>query len=162
MIGKQTIKKYCCEDISLIENFDIAVNSPDKWDCHHRKEIENGRIVSVKELKEQGLYYNRPAEELIFLSKIEHMSLHHKGKSGERNPMYGKHCSEEHKMKIGESMKGKFINRKDQSKSVICVETGEVFESMRDAQRKTGIRHISEACHGNCKTAGGYHWKFYN
>ena len=104
MICDETVRKYCCENPSLIENFDIAVNSPDKWECHHRKEIENGRIVSVKELKEQGLYYHRPAEELIFLSTAQHKSLHSKG---ENNSNYGKKFSVEHRRKLSEAHKGK-------------------------------------------------------
>lgn len=33
------IFKYCDGDISLIENYKEAVNSKEKWDCHHRLEI---------------------------------------------------------------------------------------------------------------------------
>ena len=63
-----------------------------------------------------------------------------------------KHFSEEHKRKIIEA----------HSKKVLCLETNEVFESTRDAQRKTGIFHnsISNVCNGKRKTAGGYHLKF--
>lgn len=78
MICYENIKEYCCEDISLIENYDIAVNSPDKYDCHHRLEIQNGKEISVKELKELGLYYNRPANELIFITHNEHTAMHGK------------------------------------------------------------------------------------
>lgn len=44
---------------------------------------------------------------------------------------------------------------------VICVETGELFISTRDAWRKTGVSysHISECARQKRKTAGGYHWK---
>lgn len=78
MICYETIVDYCREDISLIENYDIAANSPDKYDCHHRLEIQNGKEISVKELKEQGLYYNRPANELIFITHSEHTAMHGK------------------------------------------------------------------------------------
>lgn len=69
---------YCCEDISLIENYEIAVNSPEKYDCHHKLEIQGNNILSVKELKEQNLYYKRPAKELIFLTHKEHCRIHGK------------------------------------------------------------------------------------
>lgn len=69
-------QRYCCEDISLIQNYEIAINSSDKYDCHHRLEIQDDKTVSVKELKEQGLYYKRPANELIFLKHSEHTLLH--------------------------------------------------------------------------------------
>lgn len=34
------------------------------------------------------------------------------------------------------------------------------YISTREAKRQTGIRHISEACNGTMKTAGGYKWKY--
>lgn len=78
MICYETIVDYCREDISLIENYEIAVNSPEKYDCHHRLEIQGNNVLSVKELKEQGLYYKRPAKELIFLTHEEHCRIHGK------------------------------------------------------------------------------------
>lgn len=79
-----------------------------------------------------------------------------KRKIGEANK--GMKRSEEEKRKISEVQK----NRKDLSKRVLCVETGEIFESMSDAERKTGIDHrnISAVCLGKQKTTGGYHWTF--
>ena len=74
----------------------------------------------------------------------------------------GKKFSEETKSKMSEARKGMFINRKDMSKKVLCIETGEVFNSAQDAQRKTGIyqSNISLACNGKRQTAGGVHWRF--
>lgn len=45
-------------------------------------------------------------------------------------------------------------------KSVICIETNIIYESIKEAKNKTGINHISEACNGKQKTAGGYHWQY--
>lgn len=51
-------------------------------------------------------------------------------------------------------------------KSVICVETGVVYESLKDAENKTGIYMgtISKVCNKieHYKTAGGFHWMFYD
>ena len=78
MICFKKAKKFCNEDISLIENYDKAISDPNKmWHCHHRKEI----ITSKKELIENNEYFNRPASELIFLTPFEHTSLHKKGKT---------------------------------------------------------------------------------
>lgn len=69
---------YCSEDISNIENFDKAQQDPERvWPCHHRDEIRLN--LSHKELKKRGLYYSRPAKDLIFLPPDEHRSLHMKG-----------------------------------------------------------------------------------
>jgi predicted nucleic acid-binding Zn-ribbon protein len=48
------------------------------------------------------------------------------------------------------------------SRKVVCIETGEVYRSIRQAEINTGISHstISNCCNGKGKTAGGYHWKF--
>lgn len=77
MISERQIKKYCCEDISLIENYYKAINDKTQvWDCHHRLEIHGKILLSANELKDLDLYYNRPAYELIFLTKQEHHELH--------------------------------------------------------------------------------------
>ncbi len=76
MIGKNA-KKFCCEDISLIENYQNALaDDKEIWECHHRLEIHGNIVLSVNDLKNQDLYYNRPAYELIFLSKKDHKQLH--------------------------------------------------------------------------------------
>lgn len=110
MINIISVKKYCNGDITQIENYDKAINDDTQtWHCHHRKETNEG--LSPKQLKELGLYYNRLASELIFLTKAEHNSIHHKGiplikMQGQHHPMYGKHRSEETKQKMSESRKG--------------------------------------------------------
>lgn len=57
----------------------------------------------------------------------------------------------------------KIANKSD---VVICIETGCVYESPHDAKMKTDINssHIKEVCVGGKgrKTAGGYHWMFYD
>lgn len=49
------------------------------------------------------------------------------------------------------------------SKPVLCVETGIIYCSMMDASRKTNIpiANIHKVCNGSRKTAGGYHWIYY-
>ena len=102
MICINTVNRYCKDDISLIENYDKAVNDKEQtWHCHHRLETELN--VSVQYLIDNDLYCNRPASELIFLTKNEHASLHN---TGEKNHMYGKHHSEETKKKQSEAQRG--------------------------------------------------------
>lgn len=96
MIDVYHAKKYCCEDISKIENYEQAMNDKTQtWICHHRTEIWWN--CTHKDLKANGCYYGRKALELIFLTKDEHNRIHHAGK---------KH-SEEHNRKMSEAMKGK-------------------------------------------------------
>lgn len=138
MICLEHAQKYCKDAISMIENYDKAItDQTETWICHHRL----GLVHSRKELERLGLYENRPAEELIFLTPSEHKSLHgmhmsdetrrkiaaaRKGKKwsdetkrkmsaakkGEKNPQYGKTPSDETRRKLSEAMKGKPSPRK--------------------------------------------------
>ena len=144
MICEKTIKKFCKDDISLIENYDKAIaDTTQVWHCHHRRET----IFSKSDLIEIGEYYNRPACELIFLTPNEHHRLHHLGKhpseesrkkiseankgkhlsedtrkklseslNGENNPMFGKHHSEETRKKMSEATKGKHLSEETRKK----------------------------------------------
>ena len=146
MINKQNFRlkqngKPCsncyCRNPELIENYDKAISDETQtWEVHHRKE----EFYSQKELKERNEYFDVPPEDLIFLTHKEHCKI------------------DSFRKRDSESM----INHKDLSKRVLCLETGEIFESTMDAQRKTGIYHgnISKVCHGKLKISGGYHWKF--
>ena len=95
--------KYYCKDYENIENYQKAKADDFKnWEVHHRLETHNSdgkrRLVDITadELKALNMYYNRPADELIFLTIYEHSRLH----------MKGKHLSEETKKKIAEASKG--------------------------------------------------------
>jgi hypothetical protein len=46
--------------------------------------------------------------------------------------------------------------------SVKNIDTGEIFESIKLAEEKTGIfsEHITNCCKGKYKSAGGYHWEY--
>ena len=110
MISENSAKSYCKDDISLIENYDKAVSDTTQiWHCHHRRET----VMSRKDLIEIGEYYNRPAIELIFLTKSEHNRLH---KSGENHPLFGKHLLEETRQKMSEANKGKHLSAETRQK----------------------------------------------
>lgn len=51
------------------------------------------------------------------------------------------------------------INAKKR-KPVKCIETNVIYNSITEAEKQTGYKHISDVCLGTRKTAGGYHWKF--
>ena len=62
-----------------IENYDKASAVDFKgFVLHHRREEEG---YTMKQLKEMGLYYRRPASELIFLTYKEHAEKHKKHKN---------------------------------------------------------------------------------
>lgn len=47
---------------------------------------------------------------------------------------------------------------------VLCIETGETYNSIAEAELITKIKrqNISKCCRGVQKTAGGYHWRYYD
>lgn len=94
---------------------------------------------------------------------------------GEKNPFYGKHHTEESKKKMSEAHKG--IKATDDTKqklseirkggknpkahAVICLETKQVFSTIKEGKEWLGRGNIRGCCRGRLKTAGGYHWMYY-
>lgn len=96
MIHEQNANAFCGEDISNIENYEKAVDDKTQtWDCHHRAEILPCGRFGVDDLKKFGLYFHRPASELIFLTRADHIKLH----------FTGTHRSEETKAKLSQTRK---------------------------------------------------------
>ena len=77
---------YCIpEQIEQIENYQFAKKDNfDGWNIHHRLETHTSdgekRLVNLSkaELIALDMYYNRLANELVFLTKSEHTSLHNR------------------------------------------------------------------------------------
>ena len=119
MISKRWLNKYCCEDISVIENYNNAItDKTQSWDCHHRLETHNSdgelrlESLTVEELKALNMYYNRPASELIFLTSSEHISMHGSVRTTEfrkniSNKLKGFKHSSNSKKKIADNKRGK-------------------------------------------------------
>jgi group I intron endonuclease len=91
---------------------------------------------------------------------------------GENNYWYGKQLSDEHKVNCSIASLGKKKSenaRKNMSESkkkpVLQLDKKTLniineYESIKIAQKINKIEHISDACNGKRKTAGGYVWKF--
>ena len=120
MININNAQEYCKEDISLIENYKQALeDTTQTWHCHHR--LETDLNVPQQYLIDNDLYINRPASELIFLTKSEHSKLHKigknhsketrkkmsKSKKGHQGWNEGKKHSKETRKKMSEAHKGK-------------------------------------------------------
>lgn len=154
MIKENNAKKYCCEDISLIENYNKAITDKEKmWDIHHRRECDDeGRtLFTHKQLKEMNLYFNRPADELIFVTRSMHWKLHREIHEKCWN-IGGKSRAGIEKRSIPVlqfSKDGTFI--KD-------------WPSISEASRKLGIArtYICACCKGRCESACGFVWRYKN
>lgn len=73
----------------------------------------------------------------------------------------GKHLSNETKEKLSLIRKNK-PNLKNRKK-IICLETNIIYDGITTAFKETNIKiaNIQSACSGRSKTAGGYHWCYY-
>ena len=95
-------------------------------------------------------------------NKISKSLLGHKGLSGKDNPMYGKSHSKEAREKISKAKKGKYtLGNSPNSKCVICIDTGEMFTSIKEATLKyPKATHISDCCKNIIKSSGKLHWRY--
>lgn len=99
---RHNFRKYC-DNFENIENYEKAKADNFKgWHCHHRLETHTSdgerRTVDISqaELIALGMYWHRPANELIFMTAKEHNAY-----------KKGKHHTEEAKKKIGNANKTK-------------------------------------------------------
>ena len=78
----------------------------------------------------------------------------------------GRMFTPEHRAKISKAKSGLATSGKNNShpRAVLCVETGVVFETIKDAGEFKGgsSKNIIACCRGRLKTSGGYHWRYVN
>lgn len=162
-------QKYCREDLSKIENYELAKADNFKgWTIHHRLELTlDGEFAhTADDLKRLDMYYNRPYFELIFLTRAEHQRLHRKGmklseetknklralNKGEKNHFYGKKHSDETKAKISTAKKGKKLSAETkallsrQRKDKPLSERNKI--SKAEAQRLIGLKYREYKANG--------------
>ena len=120
MISIVKAKQYCREDIAKIKNYNLAIaDNTQVWHCHHINEL----TFTHKELIKMKMYYNRPASELIFLTKSDHYKLHRtlcvsaeiRGINISKSQKGRKH-SKETKRKMSKSHKGKKLSKEHKRK----------------------------------------------
>lgn len=109
MFNSAMARMYCCDPIENIKGFKEASESSEKYHIHHRFE-EMG--LSQADLKELGMYYNRPACELVFMNGREHNKMHttliptDRLVNGQFKDGHIPEFTEEHRRHISEAKKG--------------------------------------------------------
>lgn len=127
---------YCCEDVSNIENYDKAIaDTQHVWICHHKLEIRDDYNNSMNDLKLMNLYYNRPANELILLTRSEHNKVHHTGSCQSSNTK--KKIAESHLGKKHTDATKKKLSAVRKGKKLTCEQKQKISEGLRG-------RHVSE------------------
>ena len=146
---KELIKKYKSNNPNFGYNISLGGNTVSD---------ETKKLISEK----TKLAMSRPeVKEKISISQRNRVS-----------PLKGRNLTEEHKRKLSDSHKGKgkkhtissiekMRKNNTKKKSIVCVETGVIYESINEAGRQTHIdyRNIHRSCKTN-KIAGGYHWEY--
>lgn len=100
------------------------------------------------------------------------LSEANKGKNtGKKHYLYGKHLPEETKRKLSEANKGKLIGENNpHARKVSQYDLNgnivKIWSSIADASRelkmsKQSIYQCCSDCYANCKTAGGFIWKYH-
>ena len=156
MINEFWAKRYCSDDISLIENYYQAISDEKKmWDIHHRKECDSeGRTLFTRtQLVENNLYFKRPASELIFVTRSMHWKLHRElrenvGKISRGHEAASEAAKEKLSIPILQFTKdGEFIKE---------------WPSLSEAHRQLGIayQNICKCLKGRRNHAGGFVWRY--
>ena len=168
MINANQAKKYCSDDISLIENYQQAIADQTRmWEIHHRRECdENGRtLFTKKQLIDMGLYLNRPASELIFVTRSMHWKLHREARSN-GGKIGGKIAGKIARKILGKKY-GAINGKKSAIKHSIPIlqfsKDGTLIKEWPSASEACRRLRISNICHclkGRKKSAGGFVWRY--
>lgn len=171
IIASELSKDEACSlEVELIAEFD-SMNPKKGFNCHEGGEHPPFTEETRKKISGAAKRRNQIGE--------RNPNYGNHKLAGKNNPNYGKRLSEETRAKISKSRKGKGTGPKSEKtkqlmrehhaggakpKKVICIETGEMFESINDAARKAGIPkgRISGCCRKlpHFNSAGGYHWEY--
>lgn len=154
MINESQAKQYCREDITHIKNYAEAVADKTRtWLCHHI----NGEPFTGfcrKDLIKMNMYEQRPASELMFVTRKMHEDIHgscktagksNKGRTPSKETRQklsdakkGKHPSEESRKKMSVSMKGRTLSEEHRQKLSIANKGKRLSE---DTRQKMSIAH---------------------
>lgn len=160
---------YYSHKLLALEHEDVPALQYAWWNmCHCRKANQKDRVYEVsaedyaeaRERFAKEISSNLSGENAYWYGKTQSAESKRKrsvSESGEKNPMYGKHHTQEVKEYISKLNKGKRTGKDHpRAKAVICINTGEKFDTVTNAAKKYGIYNssISQCCKGKTQSAG--------
>ncbi len=170
-IDKVIIKKGLSRKVAFrVEREMIArLNTTDKDFGYNKATGGQGCVLGIKRSEET----RRKMSESRKGNKNHFYGKHHTKESrrklseshkGQKCVWKGKKLSEEHKRKIKENHAHLLGAQNVNSKKVMCIETGIIYDAINEASRETGIcnESIGKVVRGQMQRAGGLHWKFVN
>lgn len=163
-IQKYGIENFTVEQIDLAENIDELNQKEMHWIEHYDCITPKGYNQCYGGNNTCGYHHKEESKQKMSIKKSQNYI-------GEGNPFYNKTHSEESRKKMSEARKGlkhlteeqiKRLRESHHTVKVINVDTGEVFDSIKDAGLKYNIEptHITRVCKGKRKTCGGYRWEY--
>lgn len=141
---KQNWKRYCRDRIELVQNFRQAeADGFDGWCIHHRMELpKDGTVVRRDELKRKGLYWNRPAAELVFMRTADHMKLHNSRRHTRR-----------HNRNISQSVQKGIASRR--GKLVLARRESGEFRVFGNSSQFAAFAGVTKQWANRCVSTGG-------
>lgn len=86
------------------------------------------------------------------------------GKTGELNNFYGKKHTDETRKRMSEHAKSRNLTygKNPRARKVECINTGEVFDSVKEAAEKYGLARtsVNNCCRGYRNSCFGYEWRY--
>ena len=165
-----------------------SVDIPKRWEkhktslrkgCHHNKYLQKawdayGEESFCFEVLEYADPNKLASLEIAYISRYKAF-----GKNGYNltmggdGGMLGAIKTQESKKKVSESLKGRTLtnehkrkignaNKVNHVKPVLCVETGQIFRSLKEAGKyfNTDCSNIGHACNGRQEKAKGFHFTY--
>ena len=156
-------------DIPGYEGLYAATSCGRVWSYRRKKFLKPGndgrgyKIVSLSKNGERKTYKIHRLVVETYLPNPDNLpQVNHKDENKANNALQNlEYCDAAYNTNYGT---GKERSAKARSKKIQCIETQEVFDSIKDAakaiNRSTG--NICDCLAGRNKTTAGYHWKYYD
>lgn len=148
--------KSLLRELSKARDFHLFGEKNGMYGKHHSEEWRETHSQFLKEQWKNPEYRQKQSERM----SGENNYFYDVHLYGELNPRYGKHCTEETKEKIRQALTGK--PNIACSMKVLCVETGQEFNSMTEAAKfyNTYASAIKLAVdYPETRTCKGFHWR---
>lgn len=116
------------------------------------------RVVLSKNNKQKHFMVHRLVAEAFIPNSNNLPYINHKDENSLNNVCTNlEWCTQKYNINYGTRT---LRMRKTQGKKVKCVETGIVYDSISEANKKNNCFHIKDCLKGRRKTSGGYHWEY--
>jgi group I intron endonuclease len=107
-----------------------------------------------------GNKYKRFSEESKIKLSLSQIELN----KNRKNPFYGKHHDLETRKRMSLNAWDKWGEKHPRAIKIICIETGKIYSTLSEPEKILNISRASicSCCKGRLKTAGGFHWMYYD